>query len=257
MKIIYTLPILVLYGLGANLNAQVGIGTKTPNATLHVVGENEQILNIKDNEGNITNTLSNDGRFTIGKATQNGRNGDGNLSIISENNDGKDIVPTLKVEYDGKTQNFAIYQNASKAAFNPASQGYWQWITDEDGDKSKYETFITSDSYDLGAYYGTETIVANTDKDGSGIFIWENGAVHTNLYRADRARRKTFKAGDFATGGSITINDENKGYQAGEACENPGTITFNSADDDFLGCAEIFNEIGEVTKKIWKKLNNK
>ncbi|MGP2570090.1 hypothetical protein ACT4R9_06270 [Ornithobacterium rhinotracheale] len=220
------------------------------------MGENEQILSIKDSREEITNTLSNDGRFTIGKASQDGRKGDGNLSIIGKDNQGNGTTPTLKVSYEGNLQNFAIYQNATKGAFNPASQGYWQWITDEDGAKTKYETKFTSGSYDLGAYYGTNNLTDNTNSDNTGIFIWESGAVHTNAYRLDRKEHARGLPGDFIFAGSITINDENKNSQAGEICEYPGTITFNSNDDAFLGCAEIFNEEGVVIKKIWKKLNN-
>lgn len=128
---------------------------------------------------------------------------------------------TLKF-YSTQSSQFANPSNIAKQALI---------FTNDDDDKTTYTN---------GLFIGTHAAGTPT----GGIIIDENGNAGISLFRDRRPLNK------LDIGGSIRIKDEGFGFVAGTSCANPGQISFNSTNGDFLGCVET------VTGNLWKKLNN-
>lgn len=245
-----TIPFLLL---GEFLFAQkVGIGTTSPISPLDIVTKTNvstnKVLKVVNTDGNFTLTGMDNGDFGIGKTLLYP---DSQATIFGINNNGTASQPSYSATYSGNPQRWGLYINPVQGDLNPALPGFVSMVFDNDGSKSNY--YSTSN---YGTFFGTHGSGVAT-----GLFFAENGSTIFSSYRIDTNPATlhyltTTKVTAF-TSGSLRIMDENKGYTVGGACTNPGTIAFDSANNNFVGCAEIYDAGGNNTGvMVWKKLNN-
>ncbi|MDO5616838.1 MAG: hypothetical protein Q4G16_11650 [Cruoricaptor ignavus] len=250
MKIKYLSIPLLLAGATTGLYSQlVGIGTRTSVATLDVVTKSSlatsPTLKIINTDNNNILTAQDNGDLGIGKSSHNPV---AQLTIFGINNNGTDSQSSYRATYPDSQQNWDIYINPKQNDLNPAYPGFISLIFDNDGIKNQY---FTTNNY--GTFFGH-----HVDRINSGLFFAEVGTTLFSTYRlSPTSPYLTTRQATAYTNGSLRIADENKGYVAGGTCTNPGTIAFNSTNDNFLGCVEIYNADGTNSgEKIWKKLNN-
>jgi len=247
-KIIYLLGLSILSG---NLFSQfVGIGTTNPLSSLDIVTKTNlnanKVLKVVNSDGEFTLTGLDNGDFGIGKTTQYP---DSQVTIfgINNNNNGTASQPSFNSTYSGNPQRWGIYINPKQGDQNPAYPGFVSMIFDNDGSKN---TYYSTNNY--GTFFG-----AHGSSVSTGIFFAENGSTIFSTYRLDGSPYLTTTKVTAYTSGSLRIMDENKGYAVGGSCTNPGTIAFDSANNNFIGCAEIYDAGGNNTGvMVWKKLNN-
>lgn len=248
----------IILSLGILLYSQallcqfVGIGTTNPISSLDIVTKTNlntnKVLKVVNTDGNFTLTGTDSGDFGIGKTLQYP---DSQVTIFGINNNGTASQPSYNATYSGNPQRWGIYINPLQGDQNPAYPGFISMVFDNDGSKS---TYYSTSNY--GTFFGTHGSGVAT-----GLFFAENGSTIFSSYRIDTSPTAkqyltTNKVTAF-TSGSLRIADENKGYAVGGSCTNPGTIAFDSANNNFIGCAEIYDTGGNNTGvMIWKKLNN-
>lgn len=226
----------------------VGIGTTSPNSSLDIVTKTNlntnKVLKIVNTDGNMMMTGLDNGDFGIGKTLQYP---DSQLTIFGINNNGLSTQPSYNATYSGNPQRWGIYINPKQDDLNPAYPGFVSMIFDNDGSKS---TYYTTNNY--GTFFGT-----HGSSVASGVFFAENGSTIFSTYRLDGSPYLTTTKITAYNSGSLRIMDENKGYAVDGSCINPGTIAFDSVNNNFIGCAEIYDAAGSNTGvMVWKKLNN-
>lgn len=244
MKKILLCTVVCCYTVNAQ---QIGIGTRNPVATVDVVSKgtsaNDKVLQVFNSDGKKLLSGLDNGNYGIGTTDLLPS---AQLTVFGTDNAGAGTSPALFATYPADPQKWGIYLNPTQGVFNPAKPGFISWYFDNDGLINQY---FTANNY--GSFFG----VHNGMNGNSGLFFAENGTTFfasqgfTNYLTTNRAV--------LFTNGSLRIQDENKGYVEGGNCTNPGTIAFDSLNNNFLGCAELYDTAGTNTGvKIWKKLNN-
>lgn len=248
MKKIYLIALFSLPAIG--FSQGVGIGTTSPTATLDVVSKNsaaatDKVLKVQNTDGYFILTGLNSGDYGIGRTLLNPS---AQFSVFGINNNGTASVPSFLVTYDTPPrQKWGFYINPVQGEFNPAYSGFMNWIFDNDGNKNQY---FTQNNY--GTFFG----VHNGSNNNSGIFFAENGTTTFSTQWIDNQYLTAVKAAAF-TQGSLRIQDEGNTNTIGGPCTNPGTLTFDASGNNFMGCAEIYNQDGTNSGvTVWKKLNN-
>lgn len=173
-----------------------------------------------------------------------------------EDNKGIGTVSTFSILSTETNSSFRTYIRPKQGEFNQTYAGYHTWILNKDGDKSLYKTVNSSNVPAYGAFFGFHAASVY-----NGIFFTDSGLSVLATYREDRSDKTAFENPDernvtASTEGTLRIEDEQKGYAAGEACTNPGVIAFDSADNNFLGCVELYDGNTKTGEMVWKKLNN-
>lgn len=227
---------------------RVGIGTTSPISSLDLVTKTSlqanSVLKLINTDGDYLLTGQDNGDFGLGRTAYES---DSQLTLFGINNLGAASQPAFNAGYVGNTQRWSIYINPEQGNQNPAYPGFISLIFDNDGNKNSY---FTANGY--GTFFGSHGSAIAT-----GIFFAENGSTIFSTYRLDGNPYLTTTKATAYTNGTLRIMDENKGYAVGGNCTNPGSIAFDSANNNFIGCAEIYDANGNNTgTMIWKKLNN-
>ncbi len=250
MKKIFLIGFFSVAALG--FAQRVGIGTTSPNSTVDIVAKSSNVdsksFHIKNTDQTTLIAVHDNGDVSLGSTTTAPV---AQFTIFGKNNEGIASEPALNVTYPNNPQHWGIYINPQQGDINPALPGYFNFYMDNDGIMNQYST-----PGNYGSFFGHHASGFN-----SGIFFAENGTTVLSTYRPDYSSTAlhylTTTPIGFYISGSARLEDEQKGYTEGGNCTNPGVIAYDSANSNFLGCAEIYDAAGNNTgTMIWKKLNN-
>lgn len=241
---------------GSIVAQQVGIGVgnsrPTSGVTLDIITKtstkDNKAIKVVNKDGYTLFEGLDNGDFGIGKTLYSP---DAQLTIFGNNNQYNALEPAFQVSYADAPQKWGIYILPKQGELTPAYAKGIALILDNDGIKNQY---YTANNY--GTFFGPHT----NDLGLTGIFLAESGTTTFSARRPDQDPSnihyfQTNKVGAFLNA-SLRIQDENKGYAAGADCIHPGTMAFDSANNSFLGCVEIYENDVNTGKMVWKKLNN-
>lgn len=252
-------------GLAFSQKGKVGIATENPQATLDIVPATtlptNKLLNILNSDGKtLMNGLDN-GDIGFG-IRENGSLPLGQITAFGENGKGMGSPASFLVNYtDVPGQKWGYYINPKQGDFNPALPGYFSFYMDRDGIMGAPYFNYDATTY-INSAYGNYFGFHDNSRNLGGLFFTDHGNLILSSYRVDRQNLDEQNQGRYVTSlkigllsnVSLRVKDENKGYAVGQSCLNPGTIAM--VGNDFLGCAEVYNDDVNTGEKIWKKLNN-
>ncbi|WP_434575262.1 hypothetical protein [Riemerella anatipestifer] len=238
---------------------KVGIGTTSPVYTLDIKTASnkseDKALRILNSDGKIIMSGRNNGAFGFGATTTDSPIAQ--MTVYGKDNSYLDTVPTFSIYAQDTQASFRTYINPKQKELNQSYMGTHSWILDKDSSKITYKTTNASGVSAYGAFVGF-----HSTSTANGFFLLDSG---TTVFASHRLDQNSSLYGSVLTGdrqialltnGSLRIEDEGKSYSAESSCTNPGVIAFDSTNDNFIGCVEIYSNGVKTGEMKWKKLNN-
>ncbi|MCU7581062.1 hypothetical protein [Riemerella anatipestifer] len=238
---------------------KVGIGTTSPVYTLDIKTTTnkpeDKAFRILNSDDKIIMSGRNNGAFGFGATTTD--NPIAQMTVYGKDNTYLDTVPTFSIYAQDTKASFRTYINPKQKELNQSYMGTHSWILDKDSSKTTYKTANASGASAYGAFVGF-----HSNGTANGFFLFDSGTTVFASHRIDSspAIYSSVLSGDrqiaLLTSGSLRIEDEGKAYSAESSCTNPGVIAFDSTNDNFIGCVEIYSNGVKTGEMKWKKLNN-